>query len=178
MTSLFYKEILQVIGLAQHDYSRVVEYTCYDYDQLLLPNQLLPKEITKEMIGQHVAKYLHDEGQGWVNWFHHDSSQFVIARKKTFSGYDIEGAEEGKDRFIGYAALAEWAFKEGIYQKKAFLDEVGLEEDDLNKLFKSTTITARKRKQKIHSTDNAANAKKKKKKHGVDMAMALREQLV
>eukprot|EP00985_Skeletonema_marinoi_P005027 scaffold2180_cov98-Skeletonema_marinoi.AAC.7 len=176
MTSLFYKESLQVI-LAKQDYSRVMEYKCYDYDY----DQLLPNanEITKEMIGQHVAKYLHDEGQGWVNWFHHDSSQFVIARKTTFSGYDIEGAEEGKDRFIGYAALAEWAFKEGIYQKKAFLDEVGLEEDDLNKLFKSTTITARKRKQKIHSTDNAANAKKKKKKHdGVDMAMALREQLV
>jgi len=181
MTSLFYKESLQVIGIAQQDYSRVVEYTCYDYDY----DQLLPKEFSKEMIGQHVAKYLHDEGQGWVNWFHHGSSQFVIARKKSFSGYDIEGAEEGKDRFIGYAALAEWAFKEGIYQKsiktadgKAFLDEVGLEEDDLNKLFKSTTITARKRKQKIHSTGNAANVKKKKKHDGEDMAKALRNQLV
>eukprot|EP00985_Skeletonema_marinoi_P010130 scaffold4775_cov82-Skeletonema_marinoi.AAC.1 len=176
MTSLFYKESLQVI-LAKQDYSRVMEYTCYDYDY----DQLLPKEFSKEMIGQHVAKYLHDEGQGWVNWFHHDSSQFVIARKTTFSGYDIEGAEEGKDRFIGYAALAEWAFKEGIYQKKAFLDEVGLEEDDLNKLFKSSTITARKRKQKVRSTDNAANAKKKKKKkkkHGADMALPLSEQLV
>ena len=83
--------------------------------------------------------------------------------------------------------MSEWAFKEGIYQKSiktadgiAFLEEVGLEEDDLNKLFKSTTITARKRKQKIHSTGNAANAnakKKKKKKHdGVDME--LQEQLV
>eukprot|EP00984_Skeletonema_dohrnii_P004323 scaffold1532_cov111-Skeletonema_dohrnii-CCMP3373.AAC.3 len=179
MTSLFYKESLQVIGIAQQDYSRVMEYTCYDYDQLL------PKEFSREMIGQHVAKYLHDEGQGWVNWFHHESSQFVIARKKSFSGYDIEGAEEGKDRFIGYAALAEWAFREGIYQKsiktadgKAFLDEVGLEEDDLNKLFKSITITARKRKQKINSTGNAANVKKKKKHNGVDMAKALRNQLV
>ena len=100
--------------------------------------------------------------------------------------YRYRGSKEGKDQFLGYAALSEWAFKEGIYQKSiktadgiAFLEEVGLEEDDLNKLFKSTTITARKRKQKIHSTDNAANAKKKKKKHdGVDMAMALREQLV
>jgi len=44
---------------------------------------------TKEVICQHVAKYLHDEGKGWVDWFHHDSSQFVIARKRIFSAYDI-----------------------------------------------------------------------------------------
>eukprot|EP00984_Skeletonema_dohrnii_P015433 scaffold6670_cov81-Skeletonema_dohrnii-CCMP3373.AAC.1 len=43
MTSLFYKESLQVIGIAQQDYSRVMEYTCYDYDQLL------PKEFSREM---------------------------------------------------------------------------------------------------------------------------------
>jgi len=53
--------------------------------------QLLPNEFSKEMTGQHVAKYLHDEGQGWVNWFHHDSSQFVIARKMNLSRQQKKG---------------------------------------------------------------------------------------
>jgi hypothetical protein len=170
MPSRFYKENLQALT-ARPDYSRVTQYTYSDK---------LPKECTKEVLGQHVAKYLHDGGLGWVIWFHHDSSQFIIAKKAAFSGYDIEEAEEGKGRFIGYAALAEWAFKEGIYEKslknrdgEAFLDEVGIE-DDPYMLFNSTNASSvRKRTHKMRSADNGS--KKKRNKHD---DVALREQLV
>ncbi len=131
-TSLTYKERLEAIPTRQ-DYSRVSQY---DYN-----DQFDPKECTLTMIGQHIAKYLLARGD-WVVWYHPDSSQFIIARKENFSGYDIEGAELGNAKFIGYTALAQWAFKEGIFQKslkteegRTFLNVVQRKEDDLNKLF-------------------------------------------
>ena len=114
----------------------------------------------------------------WVVWFHHDSSQFVIARKANFVSYAIEGAEEGVSKFTGLSALAEWAFdsEDTIYQKslenadgKAFLNGIGCDKDDLDKLFRPNISTAQKRRKKRYLTHNGGSAnrktKKKKKRH-------------
>ena len=177
MPSLFYKEVLKALDTRQ-GYSRVMQYNS--------SHQKLPEDCTKEVIGQHVAKHL--QGLGWVIWFHYDSSQFIIAKTKAFFGYNIEAAEEGKDRFIGYAAFAEWAFKEGIYEEslenadgKAFLDGVGLENDPY-KLFESTNTSSvanpRSAKKRKHSADGTTTTttqkkktKKKKKKRRDDAAL-------
>lgn len=169
---LFYKECCETIPARQDAYSRVTRYICND--------QFCRKECNKEMIGQHVSKYLQSRGD-WVVWFHHESSQFIIARRKSFSGYDIDGAEEGKDKFTGYAALAEWAFKfeEGnIYEEslkkkadgEAFLNGVDCDKDDLDKLFKSNISTAPKRKKKRYLRCNGddATTTRKKKRHDDD----------
>ena len=132
----FYKEVKNLL-LPRQEYFRVDHYK---HNDRFRPKA---KQCNKEMIGQHIAKYLLMRG-AWAVWFHHGSSQFIIARKKDFVGYDIEGAAEGESKFTGYAALAEWAFEsEGnIYQKSldnadgtAFLNGIGCDKDDVDKIF-------------------------------------------
>ena len=171
--SLFYKESLKVIPTRQ-EYSRVLQYTCND--------QFEAKQCSKEMIGQHIAKYLLSRGD-WVVWFHHDSSQFVIARKANFTAYEIEEAEEGENKFTGYAALAEWAFEseDDIYQESlkkkvdgtVFLNGIDCDKVDLDKLFRPNISTAQKRRKKRYLTHNSSANRKttsRKKKRRDDEA--------
>lgn len=158
MQSLFYTERIELV---REDYSRVIRFVENPKFQLSTA-----KERNKEVIGQHVAKYLHESGQ-WAVWFHKHSSQFTIAYKDGFSDYGIEAAEEGKERFTGYASLAEWAYKEGIYAKsvctsegKVFLQAVGLT-DNPDKPFKAIPSTGRKKRQKRLSNGNGAQTQKK-----------------
>ncbi|KAL7429019.1 hypothetical protein ACHAXM_001746, partial [Skeletonema potamos] len=83
--------------------------------------------------------------------------------------------------FIGYAKLAEWAFKEGIYKKsledkegQAFL--VGMElEDNPNMPFNSTNTlsSVRKRTHKVRSADNDnANQTKKGRQAFIEQLVA------
>ena len=153
--SLFYKE--RLVPTAREDYRRV-DYD--DYSSVQLPDQC-----TKEMIGQNVARYLLNTTK-WVVWFHLSTSEYVIAKKEAFRSYDIEEAELGKCRFIGYASLAEWAFQEGIYEQsiqdaagKVFLKAVGLSACKL-----SSSTSSGKKRRTIRISDDGAQ-KKKKKQH-------------
>ena len=151
--SLFYKE--RLVPTAREDYRRV-EYCDYSSDKF-------PDQCTKEMIGQHVARYLLNTKK-WVVWFRLSTSEYVIAKKDAFRDYSIEEAELGKCRFIGYASLAEWAFREEIYEKsiqdadgKVFLEAVGL---SVYKLSSSTS--SGKKRRTIGISDDGAQKKKKK----------------
>jgi hypothetical protein len=151
--SLFYKERLR--PTAREDYHRVDHYN-YSSGQF-------PDHCTEEMIGQHVARYLLNTTK-WVVWFRLSTSEYVIAKREAFSSYNIEEAELGKCRFIGYASLAEWAFQEGIYEQsiqdadgKVFLEAVGLSAYKLS----SSTSSGRKRRT-ISISDDGAQKKKKK----------------
>ena len=151
--SLFYKERLAPTATAIEDYRRV-DYHDYSSDKF-------PDQCTKEMIGQHVARYLLNTAK-WVVWFRLSTFEYVIAKKEAFRDYSIEEAELGKCRFIGYASLAEWAFQEGIYEQsiqdadgKVFLGAVGL---SAYKLFSSTSNG---KKRRIISDDGAQKKKKK-----------------